>query len=168
MFVLASFVILGLTANSGLLLPVGIFLFAGLGFLIYMRKIDHYQPIDVIRQVKGYPANEKWIALSVDVYQALEDEERATFLNLCTENGIGLLCVSRNRSVKIIHVPNPVQTPKQIDSFLVYYSRDRLIREALITALKNHQEISETLNLENTHSDEQTLVTEIAVDASVA
>lgn len=89
-----------------------------------------YKTLNVIKQVKQYPANEQWIAISVDSLNLVEKKEaifqlktnKETLIAQCKRNGIGLILIT-NRTERIeIH-------PKyKKGRYLNCYSRENSIK----------------------------------------
>jgi hypothetical protein len=84
-----------------LLLWSGVFLVASIAFWTLTANWERYLSISVVQQVKRYPAHEKWIAISTDVYNAL-GAKQADLQRECVRNRIGLIRVSSSRKVCII------------------------------------------------------------------
>ena len=117
-----------------LVVPVLVFFLAGLGYLWLMQENQRYRKIDAIEQVKRYPANERWIAISTDAYnlltRRLQDELRAE----CRQEGIGLLQVQANAKAVVREASRPQRLRKGSDDALICYARSELIRRRLLAA----------------------------------
>ena len=74
-------------------MPIGAFVAAAFAYLFMTAQHARYRLIDVIRQVKRYPANEQWVAVSADAYISLADDLQDALHTDCRREGIGLLRV---------------------------------------------------------------------------
>ena len=117
------------------ILPLLVFLSIGFLFVIITSEHHLYQGIDVIQQVKRYPANERWIALSVDAYKKLGDEMQQSLQKSCRREGIGLLQVGRNGNVKRFQDPQMKSSHKGYADYLACYAREDKIRKMLDEAV---------------------------------
>lgn len=109
----------------------------GFSYLLLTQKHSRYRLIDVIQQVKRYPANEQWIALSADAYNLLVPHQE-TLRRHCRKEGIGLLQVNSKERVKYLETPRP-RVPKGRIDFLEYYARSDVIRRKLRTKSEEDQ-----------------------------
>jgi hypothetical protein len=135
-FILFLFTLLGFTSSDDIfpkvIIPIVTIIETGIGFKRFSANNVQYQGIDAIRQVEGYPANEKWIALSTDVYNKLMVEAQgAAFKQICINHGIGLLRVSRGKETTVLVSPKSVLGHKNTDNFLNCYARAKDIRNQL-------------------------------------
>lgn len=107
--------------------------FVGVGFVYLMITYDysHYRPIDVIAQVKRYPANEQWLAISTDVYNQLGQEQGVLHKD-CQKEGIGLIRVSAGQLVTLLEAPRAQSLPRGYQDYLACYAREKVIRAKLL------------------------------------
>ncbi len=115
-------------------LPFILFAIFAVGYSLLMSKHQHYQVIDVVDQVRRYPANEQWIALSTDAYNRLGTSYQAKLHSSCKVHGIGLICVSSAKHVRCLETARPKQIPTGLSDFLICYDRETTIRQALQSA----------------------------------
>lgn len=102
--------------------------------LVYATVTTHphyYFSVDVIAQVKRYPANEHWIALPKDLYTALTPEAQERLKHRCQGEGIGLLVVSRNNKVSIETHAVAHRTPRHHADLLECYVAAAAMRQEL-------------------------------------
>lgn len=111
--------------------PLMVFVISVVAYLILTFDNKHYRPIDVINQVKRYPANEQWIALSTDAYNLLLQDKQQSLLKDCRKEGIGLIRVSSERKVTLMEVPKSKNMPKGYSDFLSCYAKGRKMRNRL-------------------------------------
>lgn len=111
--------------------PIVVFLTAGFAYLLFAQEYSQYRATSVVRQVKRYPADELWIAISADAHNKLFTEEQDTLLAECKKKGIGLLRVQSAKSIKVLEYPQRQKLPKGPDNFLSCYSRSKAIRQEL-------------------------------------
>jgi hypothetical protein len=77
------------------ILPPVAFFAAGFAYLLLTTEHARYRLIDVVQQVKRYPANEQWIAVSADAYNELDTALQEALLTDCRNEGLGLLAYGR-------------------------------------------------------------------------
>lgn len=94
--------------------------------LLYKIQLKRHQKIDVIEQIRQYPANERWIAIGFDSYT--KSEQLETLLKKCEDNGFGLLIVRDEKVTKMELLPRFENYPTGSD-FLRYYQKEKAIRE---------------------------------------
>jgi hypothetical protein len=114
-------------------LPVVVFFAVTFAYLLITQEHARYRLIDVMRQVKRYPANERWIAVSADAYNRLADDLRDALHSECRSEGIGLLRVRTAAQIAFLEEPSQQRPPKGINDFLECYARSNAIRQRLRT-----------------------------------
>jgi hypothetical protein len=92
----------------------------------------------VIQQIKRYPANDHWIALSRDVYGGLTTPERDGLFQQCAREGIGLLTVSMRRTVQVYLTPREQPTPAHMQDFLHFYRKGPELRQKVSMLPPDH------------------------------
>src|SRR4051795_7964164 len=115
-------------------LPLFCVLQGRLCVLTLTREHSRYRLVDVIKQVKGYPADEQWVAVSTDAYNLLDSEWQEVLRAACQREGIGLLRVRSATHVELLETPRPRRprkVSKQHGVFLACYSRSNVIRQKL-------------------------------------
>ena len=120
-------------------LPVLIFILVGFAYLAITVEHSHYRAIDVIAQVRNYPANEQWIAISTDAYNQL-GTERETLHKDCHKEGIGLIRVSAGEQITLLSTARPKNSLKGHQDFLICYARRESIYKKLQETWKKKQE----------------------------
>jgi hypothetical protein len=115
------------------ILPVVAFFAVGFAYLLLTQEHARYRLIDVVRQVKRYPANEQWIAVSADAYNELDAALQDALLTDCRREGLGLLRVRSAGQVTLMEKPQSRTPPKGLDDFLTCYARSDVIRRKLQT-----------------------------------
>jgi hypothetical protein len=119
--------------------PLLVFITVGLVYLMITYDFSYYRPVDVINQVKRYPANEQWIALSTDAYNQLGAEEQRILHRECQKKGVGLLRVSAGEKVAPLETPQSQSLPRGCKDFLSCYVRAECIRDRLQETLETLQ-----------------------------
>jgi len=123
--------------NVEILVPILWCLCAGIAFGLLTCNSYRHQTIDVITQLKQYPANEQWLAFSKDAFAALTIEKQELLTTVCKYRGIGLLLIGRNNATDLLQKPKRrwswiIETRggwQLIRDFLVYYSKEQEIRQ---------------------------------------
>lgn len=100
---------------------VGTLLYGVLTFTNYSNKI-----VSVVKQVGQYPANEQWLAFSVDSLEKMGKQEVRHLRKICKARGIGILEVKAKGKVKI--QIKPKMKSNYGKGFLHYYSKEKEIR----------------------------------------
>jgi len=111
--------------------PLIVFVIICFVFVIITYDFSYYRPIDVISQIKRYPADEQWIAVSTDVYNQLSNEIRRSLHKDCQKQGIGLIRVSAGERIKFLEKAKPQKLPKGYEDFLECYAREDSLRQKL-------------------------------------
>jgi hypothetical protein len=114
-------------------LPVVTFFGVAIAYLFFTRQHARYRLIDVVRQVKRYPANEQWVAVSADAYNEIADDLKDALRTDCRREGIGLLRVRSATQVTPLETPKSRRPPKGLEDFLQCYARSNAVRQRLRT-----------------------------------
>ncbi len=102
-------------------LAIAISLVATILIFIIVALIGTFEHIDVINQVRRYPANERWIALSKDVHnRCLKDRNNEIDFHARKHN-IGILVVSPNKNVQVLRDAKSNRRKKYVD-YTKYYN----------------------------------------------
>jgi hypothetical protein len=121
------------------ILPLMMFFIIGFTYLFATLEHPRYQSIKIINQVRRYPANEQWIAISSDAYNRLSTSHRQKLHQGCQKHGIGFIQVTSSTKVKCLEVAIAMETPKGVSDFLVCYARGDALRRKLNTT-EHHRE----------------------------
>ena len=112
--------------NVAIFVPILWCLLAGVAFGLLTWNSYRHQTIDVITQLKQYPANEQWLAFSNDAFQALTDEKQQMLTTICKYRGIGLLLINKKNQAILVHKPK-----RRFSGFLEKRGQWRWIRDYL-------------------------------------
>ena len=104
--------------------------------MLITADLSYYRPFSVVKQALGYPANEKWIALSTDAYNQMYDDEMFSLHQDCKKEGIGLIRVSAGKRVTLLEHPVSNVVPAGHEDFLTCYARAASIRDEIA---RSHQ-----------------------------
>lgn len=107
------------------LVPLYAFGISGLIYALLTWNSYRHKTIDVLDQLKQYPANEQWLAFSKDSFEALKKENQKKLRKICKSRGVGLIIVSR----KVIVLEKPKW--KWGRRFLKYYAKEKEVAEFL-------------------------------------
>ena len=107
------------------LIPLYAFMISGLIYALLTWNSYKHKTIDVLDQLKQYPANEQWLAFSKDSFEAVKKDDQKKLRKICRSKGIGLIIVSRKATV--------MEKPKWKwgSSFLKYYAKENEVRKYL-------------------------------------
>jgi len=103
-------------------------------------KSHRHQTVDVIDQLKQYPANEQWLAFSGDAFSSLAPAIQKMLRAICSRKGIGILIIKRKNQVRMLVKPKRNRSGflekrggwHWISDFLFYYRREAEIREYIL------------------------------------
>ena len=110
-------------------IPLNIMVISGLVYAYFSRNSAKHQSLNVIQQIRQYPANEQWLAFSKDSYAAVSTQNQKRIHLLCRQEGIGILMVNKRGKVEELLLPK--RRWKWIGDFLKYYSREEQIRKLI-------------------------------------
>jgi hypothetical protein len=113
------------------IVPPVAFFAASFAYLLLTTEHARYRLIDVVQQVKRYPANEQWIAVSADAYSELVTSLQEALLTDCRNEALGLLRVRSTNQVTPLEKPQPRPRSKGLRDFLACYARSDVIRRKL-------------------------------------
>jgi len=116
--------------NDGLfqfLIPIYIWIFSALIYAIFTWRSYRHQTMDVIDQLKFYPANEKWLAFSKDSFKSLKKKNQKDLKKICKARGIGLI-IYNNRITILVKPKYKWHFGKD---FIKYYSKEKEVRRTL-------------------------------------
>lgn len=116
--------------------PLLAFIIVGFTYLIITCDYHYYRQIDVMSQVKRYPANERWIALSTDVFNEIGQKQR-TLRKDCQRAGIGLVRVSAGEKITLLEKPKSQKLPRGYEDFLSCYAKEKILRKKLWAKLED-------------------------------
>lgn len=127
------------TYGMSVWVPIAFSLLAGLSFGLLTWSNYRHKTVDVITQLKQYPANEQWLAFSNDAFIALVEEKQKMLKTICKHRGIGLLLIGKNNSTEVLSKPKRQWTwfwetrggLQWISDYLVYYSKETEIRKVI-------------------------------------
>lgn len=145
-------IIMGIILSSWLwaiLLSIVLFFLSTILFLWASSESKFYKKLDVVDQIKRYPANEKWLAFSTDLYNQLDKDSLQRLHRDIVRQGIGLLRVSPGRKVIIVEKPRFIDTPERYSCFLDCYAKGADIIQEL-EAVSLYQECKSTTSSEST------------------
>ncbi len=134
------FYIVGQAQNQlTFLVPIIWCLLAGMTFGLLTWGSYRHKTVDVITQLKQYPANEQWLAFSKDAFKALTEEKRKMLQKICQYRGIGLLLIGKNANTEVLSKPkqrwywfwDARGNWQWISDYLIYYSKEQEIRSAI-------------------------------------
>ncbi len=111
------------------LLPLVMFLMGALlfGLLTYNSAI--HKNAKVLQQIDQYPANEQWLAISIDSEKDLSSKKMKALLQLCKAKGVGILVVHPSGK---LNCPNRARMRWQLfGDYLNYYSLEVQIKQYL-------------------------------------
>ena len=107
------------------LIPLYAFFISGLIYALLTWNSYQHKTIDVLDQLKQYPANEQWLAFSKDSFEAIKKGNRKKLRMICQSKGVGLIIVSR----KVVVLEKP--KGKWGRGFLKYYAKENEVRKYL-------------------------------------
>ncbi len=111
------------------LIPLNMFILGVVLYGYFTRKSYRHKVVDVVNQVGQYPANEQWLAFSMDSLASISLNKRKNLETICRFRGIGILIV-HNKS-RVEELVQPKMRFKWRKDFLVDYSIESEIRQKI-------------------------------------
>lgn len=108
------------------ILPLNTFVLGGLLYGLLTLKRFKHKVVDVIEQVKQYPGNHQWLALSQDSLNMLSVEKLKKLETIAAYQGIGIVVVKSKKKAEVLIKPK--MRWKFYKDFLIYYSKEKDIR----------------------------------------
>ncbi len=111
------------------ILPLNVFALGALLYAYITRNSYKHKIIDVVAQVKQYPAHAKWLAFSQDSLNAISLEKVKNMERICKIHGIGVVIVQPRGRCEIM--VKPKYRLNFYRDFLKFYSKEADIRAAI-------------------------------------
>ena len=108
------------------LMPLYAFMLSGLIYALLTWNSYQHKTMDVLDQLKQYPANEQWLAFSKDSFEAVKKENQKKLRKICQARSVGLIIVSR----KVVVLEKPKW--KWGSGYLKYYAKEKEVRDYLL------------------------------------
>lgn len=109
------------------LIPIYTLITSALIYSLFTWRSYRHQTMDVIDQLKQYPANEKWLAFSKDSFESLNSKKKKDLKKICKARGIGLMLYGRKISI----LNKPKFRWNLGKDFIKYYIREKDVRALL-------------------------------------
>jgi hypothetical protein len=113
------------------LLALAVFALSGFLYLWLADGHPRHRRVDVIQQVKSYPAHERWVAISSDALDLMEPAAQGELRAVCRREGIGLIQVEPAGEVVLHEVARPRWVLPGSGDPLSRYARGERIRNQL-------------------------------------
>ena len=111
-------------------IPISLIISAAL--LTVLEKKNKFDTHDIIQQVKRYPADEIWIAISKDAYNSYNKTENGLLISHARNDGIGVLVVSTSDKIVVESYP---KMKSSRDGYIRYYKINEKIKKYLNNGL---------------------------------
>ncbi len=109
--------------------PFIVFLFGAILYALVTQNRVCHQISNVIEQIRQYPGNHQWLAVSKDSLEKLCKHKKQLLKWSCQYQGIGIIVVNNREKARIW--VRPKWNWNWFKSYLSYYSKEKLIREAI-------------------------------------
>lgn len=109
--------------------PLMVFLGAGLLYAFFTRNHISHQISNVIEQIRQYPADHQWLAISQDSLDRLSKKKRHLLKWTCKYQGIGIIVVNKRERAKVWVLPK--WNWNWFRGYLHYYSKEEKIRKVI-------------------------------------
>lgn len=109
--------------------PILVFVIAGALYAFFTRNHVSHQISHVIEQIRQYPADHQWLAISQDSLNRLSRHKRDTLKCTCKYQGIGVVVVNKHERAKVWIKPK--WNWNWMKGYLHYYSKEQEIRAAI-------------------------------------
>lgn len=102
------------------MLPLNVFIWSALLYGWLTFKSNRHKVVNVIEQLMQYPANEQWLAFSVDSFEKLSKPNQKILKSISKYEGVGILLVKPSGKVK--RLVKASSSIKWWGSYTKYYS----------------------------------------------
>jgi len=110
--------------------PVLMFLIGGILYALLTHNRVCHQISNVIEQIRQYPGDHQWLAVSKDSLEKLSKRKRRLLKWTCKYQGIGIIVVNKREKARVW--VRPKWNWNWFQSYLPYYSREKMIRKAIL------------------------------------
>ncbi len=110
------------------LLPILPAAIIGFGYLFLTDELVMYHTTDVVNQLRQYPANEQWLALSIDANKAIVAKDLEELKRVCLRKGVGLLIVTNKNKVVVEIEVKECNLSGKSKNFLSHYKRSKKVQ----------------------------------------
>jgi len=109
--------------------PLIMFLIGAILYALFTHNRVCHQISNVIEQIRQYPGDHQWLAVSKDSLDKLCKHKKRQLKWSCKHQGIGIILVNNREKAKVW--VRPKRNWNWFRSYLMYYSKERLIRAAI-------------------------------------
>lgn len=131
--VIGSGAAIALIRQDALLLKLGfpliVFLLGAIIYALLTHNRICHQISNVIEQIRQYPGDHQWLAISKDSLEQLSKDKKHLLKWTCKYQGIGIIVVNQREKAKVWI--RPKWNWNWFRSYLTYYSRENIIRKVI-------------------------------------
>ena len=131
--VIGSGAAIALIRQDALLLKLGfpliVFLLGAIIYALLTHNRICHQISNVIEQIRQYPGDHQWLAISKDSLEQLSKNKKYLLKWTCKYQGIGIIVVNQREKAKVWI--RPKWNWNWFRSYLTYYSRENIIRKVI-------------------------------------
>ena len=131
--VIGSGAAIALIRQDALLLKLGfpliVFLLGAIIYALLTHNRIYHQISNVIEQIRQYPGDHQWLAISKDSLEQLSKDKKHLLKWTCKYQGIGIIVVNQREKAKVWI--RPKWNWNWFRSYLTYYSRENIIRKVI-------------------------------------
>jgi len=109
--------------------PLVMFFFGAILYAIVTHNRICHQISNVIEQIRQYPGDHQWLAVSQDSLDKLCKRKKHQLKWSCKYQGIGIIVVNKREKAKVL--VKPKRNWNWFRSYLPYYSKEKLIRATI-------------------------------------
>ena len=109
--------------------PLIVFLLGAIIHVLLTQNNVCHQISNVIEQIRQYPGDHQWLAVSKDSLEKLTKAKKRSFKMTCKHRGIGIIVVNKREKAKIW--VRPRRNWNWFRSYLPYYSLEKRIRASI-------------------------------------
>ncbi len=109
--------------------PMMMFFIGALVYALLTHNRICHQISNVIEQIRQYPGDHQWLAVSRDSLDKLSKRKRHLLKWTCKYQGIGIIVVNNREKAKVWIKPK--RNWNWFRSYLPYYSREKMIRAGI-------------------------------------
>jgi hypothetical protein len=109
--------------------PMIMFLLGAIIYALLTQNWVCHQMSNVIEQIRQYPGNHQWLAVSKDSLERLSKKKKQNFKRTCKHCGIGVIVVNKREKAKVW--VRPRRNWNWFRSYLPFYSLEKMIRASI-------------------------------------
>ena len=109
--------------------PMIMFLLGAILYILLTKNWVCHQMTNVIEQIRQYPGDHQWLAVSTDSLERLSKKKKQNLKKTCKHRGIGIIVVNKREKAKVW--VRPRRNWNWFRSYIPFYSLEKMIRASI-------------------------------------